>query len=178
MSSQNITRRRRSSDGNKSSPKNEVTNDNNQVNDDFESFKMKHRASNTFVNTRRTSLIPSQMIHANENKIPNRSERKMSQDSDHKMRPEYHLKAKPMNEEKYNSKNELKNSQTIGESRETLSAIGIEHTNRHRRGSTKTYSEISSTFNRDQRKNTALKYVNLYDISIINKNKLLKHFIF
>jgi len=135
--------------------------------DDFEIFAMKHRTSIASNHSRRTSLLPSQMIHSNEIKVPRRRLSSSQNSNDgKKMRnnefgglqdiKEYETSTIPENEEidtYYNNTKKI-NVADSRSSKETLSNIGIDNT--YRRNS-KTYSEVSSIFNRDQRKNTLLK---------------------
>jgi len=107
------------------------------------------------------------MIHSNEIKVPRRRLSSSQNSNDgKKMRnnefgglqdiKEYETSTIPENEEidtYYNNTKKI-NVADSRSSKETLSNIGIDNT--YRRNS-KTYSEVSSIFNRDQRKNTLLK---------------------
>jgi len=144
-----------------------INNDNNG-NDKFEVFEMKNESINESGNSGKP-LSSSQMN--NNDEIKTQKGRVTINPKEIKINKNNDITEKSILEEKGVSHNELKDSHNIEdnfESRETLSVIGIENTHRHRRGSIKTYSEISSSVNRDQRKSTALKYVNLYNISNVN----------
>lgn len=109
------------------------------------------------------------MTHTNELKIPKRrlstssNERRSSLNYErNKMQDikEYKTETIPENEEysNINSNYTVKKVAQFADSRsskETLSNIGIDNT--YRKGSLRSYSEVSSSFNRDQRKNTVLK---------------------
>ncbi|ORX43141.1 hypothetical protein BCR36DRAFT_146918 [Piromyces finnis] len=145
---------------------NKTINNNNEENDDdtYEKFAIKSRNNSNVENTkRRMSLIPSQMVKVNESKIQ-------------KLRMSHNFVNERDNQsivEMSNTKNNKfddnidysfkKNSQLIDEkseskgSKDTISNVGLNNGEKRRKGYNKSYSEISSSVNREQRKSTMMK---------------------
>ncbi|OUM61057.1 hypothetical protein PIROE2DRAFT_13053, partial [Piromyces sp. E2] len=180
------------------------------IEDDFETFTIKHRESSASNHSRRMSLIPSQMVHTNDIKIPSRrrsssegrgflstlkenegfnnvsndneydnnvksdnenyekfaakgkNKGKNSYFHDHNYKgeniemPESIPEDKEIHSANFSTKKSLHIIEEKYESKETLSNIGLDSSEKQRRESLKSYSEISSSINREQRKSTAM----------------------
>jgi len=150
--------------------------------ENYEQFVMKRKVGSSTGNTRRMSLIPSQMIRANEIKTPRRllSNNNMSEGKNkhshhnlmeentekHEFIPEDRKVDDDINSSIKKSLNVVDEKSEIRESKETMSNIGLDSGDKNRKGSIKSFSEISSSINREQRKNTVMKYC-LYIILFI-----------